>query len=276
MHNNRKKVVLYHGHHGFYHRPYHWVPTHMLFLSAALIEKGYMPVIIDENNYYHDESRVNDLIKDALFCGVSATTGEQITRGIRFSKKVRKLRPDCTIIWGGPHVSALPLESLREDYIDMVCTGRGELTLGALASVTENNGSFLDVPGIYYKDNGHVKRNEVVPPPKLKAFQSLPYDTLNINGYLNPETKVLNYQSSIGCIGSCSFCYWYGKHPIERKNIDVVFNEIEHLYKTYNLTSIYFDDPDFFQGLGFVRQFLDRLENSSLRFHWELAAGRMY
>ena len=273
MNNNQKKIVLFHGHHGYYHRPYHWVPTHMLFLSALLVEKGYEPVIIDENNFYHDGTCIDALIQEALFCGVSATTGNQITRGIDFSKKVRALRPDCKIIWGGPHVSALPLESLCEDYIDMVCTGRGELTLVALASVIENNSSLLSVPGIYFKNNARVKRNKVVPPPKLKEFQPLPYDILNMNGYLNPETMVMNYQSSIGCIGSCSFCYWYGKHPIERKDLDVVFDEIEHLYKTYNLTSIYFDDPDFFQGRSFVRQFLDRLENSSLRFHWG-ACGR--
>ena len=268
-----EKIVLFHGHHGLYHREYHWVPTTLLFLSAMLTDCGYDILIIDENNYYYDDSKVDSIIQDALYCGVSATTGNQITQGIKFSKKVRQLRPDCKIIWGGPHVSALPLESLAEEYIDMVCTGRGELTMLELAKAISTNSSLESVPGIYYKSNGEIKRNDVVSPPKLKDMTVLPYEILNMKGYLNPETMELNYQTAIGCIGNCTFCYWYGKHPVERKNLDVVFDEIEHLCMEYSLTSIYFDDPDFFQGRRFVRQFFDRLEESDIRFHWG-ACGR--
>lgn len=270
---NSRKIVIFHGHHGLYHRDYHWVPTNLLFLAAMLMGSAYEVAVIDENNYYHDDSEVDGFIKDALYCGVSATTGNQITQGIKFSKRVRQLRPDCKIIWGGPHVSALPLESLAEDYIDMVCTGRGELTMLEMAKAVTSNSSFENVPGIYYKDNGKTLQNEAVPPPKLENMPRLPYQVLNMRGYLNPKTMVLNYQTATGCIGSCTFCYWYGKHPVEHKNLDVVFEEIEHLCTEYNLTSIYFDDPDFFQGRRFVRQFLDRLEESDIRFHWG-ACGR--
>lgn len=263
-----KKIVLFHGHHGLYHRPYHWIPTNLLFLCSLVVKEGYEVVVIDENDFYHDDSRVDSLIKEALFCGASVTTGNQITRGIKFSKRVRQLRPDCTIIWGGPHVSALPLESLAVDYIDAVCTGRGELTVLELAKAIVNKSSFSNVPAIFYKEEGKIRRNEVGPVPNLKDMPSMPYSILNIKGYLNPKTKVLNHQASIGCIGSCTFCYWYKKHPIEFKKVDTFFEEIEYLYKRYDLTSIYFDDPDFFQIPRFVNEFLNRLEQSNIRFHW--------
>lgn len=265
---NKKEVVFFHGHHGLYHRPYHWVPTHLAFLSTLLVKEGFKVHILDENNYFYDDS-VDRIIKNALFCGVSATTGNQIDRGIAFSKKVRKLRPDCKIIWGGPHVSALPHESLQEDYIDIVCTGRGEVSVLELARSLYIGKSIESVPGILYKDGeGGIHRSEVCPVPRFKGLPKLPYEIMDMKGYLNPETMVINYQTSLGCIGKCSFCYWYGKHPVDRNSLDNVFADIEKFVTKYDVTSIYIDDPDFFQGKKFVLDFLNKLEQSDIRFHW--------
>ena len=53
-----------------------------------------------------------------------------------------------TVIWGGPHPSVLPEESLAFDCVDMIALGEGELTMRELL---ERGLDPEGVHGLWYK-----------------------------------------------------------------------------------------------------------------------------
>ena len=107
------------------------VPYALLYLERVLRDLDLEVVLIDEQLQPDYTSILAEKCDRLLLAGVSSLTGEQITGGIAFSKKVRELC-DAPVVWGGWHATLLPEQTLRESYIDYVVVGQGERPLRQL------------------------------------------------------------------------------------------------------------------------------------------------
>ena len=113
------------------------------------------------------------------------------------ARLIRHEHPRAHIVVGGPHVSALPMETLAHvPSVDTVVMGEGETTFMALARRVEAGKPARGLSGTAWRHNG---RCHVAPPrPAIEDMDSLapPHD------YFDTSTVL----TSRGCPNRCTFC----------------------------------------------------------------------
>jgi len=131
----------------------------LMTIAASALKQGHHVEILDLSyRQYHYQ-----IIKDKIiqfkpdFVGVTATT-PLMNQARDISVLIKNIYPSITTIIGGPHVSALPYESLCESLFDIVVVGEGDYTFTDII----NGNSLETIPGIYYrkKDNVQHERSD--------------------------------------------------------------------------------------------------------------------
>ncbi len=150
-------------------------------------------------------------MKDADVIGFSTYVwNAQIS--LEAAKRLKALRPDALIIFGGPHVPDHAESFLRENpFIDLVVHNEGERTFVEILKRlpgrdwSELRGvAFLDANGTFVRGAAVVRMNnlEELPSPFLNGvFDSLIKD--------NPDEQWIGlWETNRGCPFQCTFCDW--------------------------------------------------------------------
>jgi len=131
---------------------------------------------------------------------------------LEIAKQVKALRPDCLIVFGGPHIPDKSEEFLRQNpFIDITCHGEGESVFLSLLENSENR-DWSRVPSISYIDpNGEFVQHPKN--PRIKDLSSVPSPYLeNVFTPLmeaNPSEHWLAlWETNRGCPFGCTFCDW--------------------------------------------------------------------
>ena len=87
----------------------------------------------------------------------------------------REALPNSLIVAGGPHISALPTETLNDiPQLDICVIFEGEITMNELVNAFQNKSSFSEIDGIAYRDkNNEIKTAK--PREYIKDLDSLPF-----------------------------------------------------------------------------------------------------
>ena len=86
-----------------------------------------------------------------MFVGFSTITGPQLQPTIEASKRVHEL--DIPVVWGGVHATIMPMDVLKEEYVDFVIVNEGEETAQEFALTAAQAACLRDwstVPGLAY------------------------------------------------------------------------------------------------------------------------------
>jgi radical SAM superfamily enzyme YgiQ (UPF0313 family) len=178
------------------------------------------------------------------FVGISvATQTAPVTK--RICQTIRRALPDCTLIVGGPHPSAMPEDLLP--HADIAVIGEGEETLTEIISVK----SKADILGIAWSEEGVVVRNSPRPRKKnIDALANPAYELLPMDRYRYPYPfrvspgRYATAMTSRGCVGRCSFCskpsIW--GDGIRLQSVDRVMENLEYLVNKQNVSLLYFYD----------------------------------
>jgi|TARA_Y100000310_G_scaffold130885_2_gene130012 radical SAM superfamily enzyme YgiQ (UPF0313 family) len=150
----------------------------------------------------------------------SASTQNMI--GARLLLQELKQRyPNLKTITIGLHPSAVARQTMEEEATDFVCQGEGPHTIAGLLNVNMDDPTQLKkVPGLWYRDDGHVVCTKPAPlitqeelPNELPgmAWDLLPMDhyrTSNWHAMTNDNDKMpfASLYTSLGCPFKCSFC----------------------------------------------------------------------
>ena len=226
------------------------VPLSLLSILRYIPNKYDYKIFTEFDEDYINKT-LNEIDENTLCVGVSSMTGNQIKGGVELSKLVKKRFPKLPIIWGGWHPSLLPIETLKEPFVDIVVCGRAELTFPELLEALEKRTSLNKVKGIYYKKNSKIFKTEIRLLEKLDNMPPTPYYLLkDIENYIVKEDnqRATNFYTSYGCPYACDFCAiqsiynrrWNGL------NAEKVVDEIENLVKKYKLTKIFTNDDNFY------------------------------
>jgi radical SAM superfamily enzyme YgiQ (UPF0313 family) len=182
--------------------------------------------------------RVGELKPDIY--GLSFKT--QMARvAYRTLNAVKARYPALTVITGGQHVSAMPLEVMERTTVDACFRSECEETIAAVIDAFDGRLECSHVPGAVYRKNGEVVSNPVAP---LKAkideipwpawdmvdprdFPGMPYK----RGY--PYLGVL---VSRGCPYKCTFCsepVWkiHGRPTFRARSPEDIAREVDYVYK---------------------------------------------
>lgn len=123
------------------------VPYSLLYLERALRDLRLEIILLDRQVQPDDSKLLDEKCDRLLLVGVSTRTGEQISGGIAFSKKVRQCS-DATIVWGGWHPTRLPEQTLQEPFIDFVVVGQGERPLRLLIEHSRDGREPSDIAAV--------------------------------------------------------------------------------------------------------------------------------
>jgi len=78
------------------------LPMSVLALASHCIPKGYSCKVVDERVSDLDESD----IRQASIIGISTMSGMQLKSAINTARRIKSLRPDAILVWGGAHPSS--------------------------------------------------------------------------------------------------------------------------------------------------------------------------
>lgn len=263
-------------------------PPHSLLTIAAPLKKaGYKIKIIDQRiNPLWKNELIGELKSNPICVGISSMTGSQISFALEAARLVRQdAKSDkMPIVWGGPHPSILPENTLNSELVDIVVIGEGDLTFFELVRTIEEKNSLRNVKGITYKENNNIIVN---PPRELLDVETLlptPWDLLEVEKYIHPDfylkktNRTLDIgQTSRGCPYQCGFCcsatlrrrMW---RPMSvKKALDMIINDVQR----FKLDGIWLRDDNFYVDSERIRVICQTMVNAKLNIDWYSSGTRV-
>ncbi len=246
-------------------------PLGLLYLSAALESDGHEVRICDCLPLNWSVNEVADYIlrncPDMVGISVMSTCYD----GARKISEEIKKRGDIPIVFGGPHCSSFPEETMRECHdVDFLIYGEGESVLPMLVKSIYNKSSCCDIPQLYFRGaDGKLLsgKQEML----ISDIDKITYPSRHLIDnrlYLGHRQTML---TSRGCsYGKCAFCMRTGLlyEKYRRRSVENVLGELEALYKEYPGTEIMFIDDNFAQDEKWVVNFSDQLARKRIAAKW--------
>lgn len=182
----------------------------------------------------------------------------------------------ATVIFGGPHCSAMPQLSLESSCADAVVYGEGDLIFPKLLTSSD----WSTIEGIVYRSNGTVIKNPPAVP--IQDLDALPYPARHLLddrkyyhdaefGFHVPyRDRMMRIFASRGCAQYCSFC---GRHVVFTRNTrfrspESLKEEILYYKKTYNCRSIMFMDDTFTESDEHCIGISEMLLENNIKLNW--------
>lgn len=198
---------------------------------------------------------------------------------------VKEIDKNILVVMGGAHASAAPQEVLKDENIDIVVIGEGEITFLEVVRNFQKNKGLDKILGTFTRKQGNVIENP--PRPFIKDIDMLPFPArhlLPMDIYLKEMAKQSNYLmrrpaltiiSSRGCPGNCIYCsvrtvwgrFWRSRSP---KN---VVDEMESLIKDYGAREIHFLDDSISVDKERLKGICDEIIKRKLNIKWTTPNG---
>lgn len=248
-------------------------PLSLLCLASPLLQAGFDVRLVDNLISRDYEQAILREAHDALLLGISVLTGPHIGAAIRVSKKVKKLRPDLPIIFGGWHSSLATQQTLRESYVDAIVRGQGELTLLELAQRIANREDWHGVRGLSFKDaGGNILHEPERPVADINTLPAPAYHLADPGIYAAASgIRQLAYTSSVGCPYQCNYCtdQVFYKRRFNAYRVERVISDLAELVPRYNIEHVPLFDSNFLvdrkRALAIARGIVD----SGIKFQWD-------
>lgn len=246
-------------------------PLGLLSLAAALRNAGFEPVVIDAAVCSDPLRRIERELDDCLCFGVSLLTGPMIRGAVQVARRVKELRPELPVIFGGWHPTLETASTLREPYVDIVVRHQGEATLVEIARRLEAGSSLDLVAGCWFRHNGRIVENPDRPTQLLTDLATPAYDLVDFDAYAKViGNRKLPYASSIGCPYACHYCtdmVFYHRR-FNALSAGQVVEEMVDLAARYQLDEIALIDSNFLVDTHRAMAIARGLVNAGARFHW--------
>ncbi|NVM53034.1 MAG: B12-binding domain-containing radical SAM protein [Candidatus Helarchaeota archaeon] len=216
------------------------------------------------------DARVKELANlDTPVYGFSLLLGNAMA-SLYIIKKIKEIKPEATIIVGGPEVSPFYRASFYSqlDYIDFVVYHtEGEIPLERILSHLKGLLPKEAIPGIYHKTQKSIYKTD--PPLLLDLNQaSIPNFELVQTGYKMDFFKIVNVIISKGCMYNCTFCneslIWGSYRPKSAKRI---FKELKYYVENHGISQFELGDNSFTSSPS-LQKALERISNEGIQISW--------
>ncbi|MGA9387732.1 MAG: radical SAM protein [Candidatus Bathyarchaeia archaeon] len=223
-------------------------------LAAYLLENNIKVHIIDpEANHLTPEQIKNRILEiKPSIVGIPAFT-EEVHDAAYTASLVKQADSRIVVVVGGPHSSAMPIETLQEfGSFDISVFGEGELTLLDVTSGKD----LEEIDGIAYRNSSNIKRNKSR--PMISDLNKLPFPAWHLydlekyrgkslaSSFEKKERELeLPVESARGCPFNCIFCYRIAGRTIRFKSSKRVVDEVEKNVNEFGATKIHFVEGTF-------------------------------
>jgi len=236
-------------------------PLGLSYIASYLESVGHKIKILDLMLSSTKSIDISKEIKqfDPDVIGVTSMT-PSIYSALKVLDIAKKINPNCLTVLGGPHPTAMDVETLKENsFVDVVVRGEGEITISNLLDKKISK-QFSEVKGITYRQENRIIRNddrpfiENIDDLPMPAYHLLPmkeytiYNRINFIGLYGKEEKIYSsISASRGCPYNCIFCEcnrMLGK-KLRNRNPEKIVEEIKILKEKYNVGVLGFVDDTF-------------------------------
>ncbi|QPJ64874.1 MAG: radical SAM protein [Candidatus Nitrohelix vancouverensis] len=261
------------------------VPLGLLAIGSVLKREGHEVKILD--------LRVSDTPDDDLKRTMSELDPEVVGIGIMTieskygfigAEKVKALKPDTTVIFGGPHCAHDPQYILNDPHVDYMVCGEGDVTIVELIKALEAKEDISSVAGIAYeKDGEYIK---TVDRPVIRDLDWLvqEYDMLEIEKYFDFRCSMdffpayrhrhfLPIVTSRGCPFKCTYCHDIFSKTMHYRSPEVVIDEMEFLMKTYGVKEFHIVDDMFNLNMKRAKEVMQMIIDRGLKVHISFTNG---
>ena len=259
-------------------------PLGLACLAAILVEQGTDVRIVDGalSNSYPDV--VKDILGTSPTCvGITAST-VSIHNSAIVAEMIKSISPETTILIGGPHVTALPVDTMeRFPAFDIGVIGEADYTLTELLDTIESKRDLSKVNGIVYRGDksviqtpkrAHAENLDDLPAP---AWDLLP-DLAKF--YCPPAHTVKHLPAALlvtsrGCPSQCKFCdrSVFGNH-LRANSAKYVMDMMRNLHHSYGIREFQFRDDNFLAFRPRLVELCRLLKEEKLDVTWSVA-GRV-
>jgi anaerobic magnesium-protoporphyrin IX monomethyl ester cyclase len=182
---------------------------------------------------------------------------------------VKETLPECRVIFGGHHVTALPHETLSNLAVDFIVRGEGEYSLSELVNALERNLPLDSIQGIGYKsgsrlvvngDRPFIENLDELPLPAYHLFDMSKYFGFSaMHGMKIRRERFMPLFTSRGCPYQCIYCHHSEGLKVRAKSPGRVMEEIELLAEKYGIREFHIEDDTFNIDLNRAKEILDRI-----------------
>jgi radical SAM superfamily enzyme YgiQ (UPF0313 family) len=191
-------------------------PLGLLLLAGYLLEhKPNHPVTVidaqvEELSYAQLEQRLQALDFDVA--GITAMTFTMLD--VKHTIDIiKKIKPGCTVVLGGPHVNIYPGETIHIPGVDFLVLGEGESRFAALLDNLHLPDKLKEIDGLVFKDAaGQMMFTGTPGIADEDELNRLPFPARHLTPYkkysslLAKRTPITTMITSRGCPFNCSFC----------------------------------------------------------------------
>ncbi|QZY56343.1 B12-binding domain-containing radical SAM protein [Crassaminicella profunda] len=195
-----------------------------------------------------------------------------ISSTLAIVRNLKKVRPELTIVLGGPEVSFDAVSLMeKERAIDHIIVGEGEETFKELMNLLVNNkGKLKEIKGITYRENSQVFKT--IDRELIKDLGTIPpIYTANLEEYKN---KIIYYESSRGCPHNCRYCLSSTIKGVRFFPLDQVKRDLG-LFLEKRVKQVKFVDRTFnvkkSHSLEIMKYIVEH-DNGYTNFHFEITA----
>jgi len=234
-------------------------PLGLMYISSYLSKHNIDNHVIDQKGDIPEDILIDRLVQktvgvDPDHVGISCLTTD-VPCVFKMVKKIKAELPHAKITVGGVHPTMFPDQMLADVNIDYVVLGEGEEVFCDIVCSDESM-DFHSLTGIAFKDEGKIVIN--ARRASIANLDDLPmpaFDKIDMSFYLQPNMHLVRgiplrgfyFFSTRGCPYGCRFCVSknvFGR-TIRFREPSKVVDEIEYVYKKYNIDAFYLFDDTF-------------------------------
>lgn len=258
----------------------------ILSLAGVLESRGESPRIVDLNRTYLDHSTSKGSCRAEEFADVAArtiTANECDIYGfssicssypltIRIAKAAKALRPESTILLGGPQASVVDIRTLAAfPFVDLVLCGEAEYTLPLLLDELRGERRFDRVPSLSYRIGAQPLRNTKA--PVIQDLDSLPTPAYHLTGGLQGADKAA-LELGRGCPFACTFCSTndFFRRKFRLRSPERVLHDMRTIAAAYSIRNFELAHDMFTVDRSRVVAFCEAMIASGEKFTWSCSA----
>ena len=278
------------------------MPLGLAYIAAVLEGQGYDVRILDtlvegwfninklSNGRFQiglSFEEIKDRVRDfnPQIVGISGMFTAQWHNVTKTSKMVKAIDKNIVVVVGGAHPTATPETAIRDESIDFVVIGEGEMTFLKLIKALENGNGFDNIKGLAFKnDVGNVINYEK---DYIEDLDSLPFPARHLlllekyfaikisHGGSRRRSRFSSIVTSRGCPAKCIFCSAYklwGRKYRARSPQNVI-EEIKMLKAYFGIEELSIEDDNFTLYKERVHKICDLIISEHLNIVWDTPNG---
>lgn len=169
---------------------------------------------------------------------------------------------DIFTILGGVHASFCPESLGLTTGLDAICIGEGEYSMLDLMDNFDKRPKRYDIDNIWFKVNGHIKKNKLR--PFIESLDELPFADRELFDYqkiIDSDYSRASFMLSRGCPYLCTYCaspsmgkLQEGKY-VRFMSVERAIEELKYMKSNYKFKTIFFADDTFTLNKDYVYDF---------------------